>query len=293
MPEKRRVSVKFGEAGQAKPAGQVKFVFPKTEVLGKLRYVLFLTFLMCLVPVFSETRSFDEIFPFLGEDLRARAFSGAGVIRALKKNETLTLLPAPSSGIDFPSRVLSKNPGYLVESLLVIPYGSRELSVLDAYNCLGKVRDLKGRLYHSATRDADVPLFEDATRLESGKRNRVVPDPAPSAFLPSSETVYIRLKDVNFGNSYYRADVSVDSHGITYSLANYKTISYLFFTVMPVEKFQANLYLEPLDEGMLVYSIAGTDVSDFIANRIDIPSAIGKRLAVFIDWISDGIKAVR
>jgi hypothetical protein len=62
---------------------------------------------------------------------------------------------------------------------------------------------------------------------------------------------------------------------------------------MPEEKFQANLYLEPLDEGMLIYSLAGTDVSDFIANRIDIPSAISKRLAVFIDWVSDGIKATR
>jgi hypothetical protein len=188
---------------------------------------------------------------------------------------------------------LSKKPGYLVESLLVIPYGSRKLNVLDAYNCLGKVRDLKGRLYHSFTRDADVPLFEDATRLESDKRNRVIPDPGPSAFLPSSETVYIRLKDVNFGNSYYRANVNVDFHGITYSLTNYKTISYLIFTVMPEEKFQAHLYLEPLDEGMLVYSIAGTDVSDFISRRIDIPSAISKRLSVFIDWVSDGIKAVR
>jgi hypothetical protein len=44
---------------------------------------------------------------------------------------------------------------------------------------------------------------------------------------------------------------------------------------------------------MLIYSLAGTDVSDFIANRIDIPSAISKRLAVFIDWVSDGIKTIR
>lgn len=248
---------------------------------------------MCLVPVFLEARSFDEIFPFLGDDLKAQVFSGAGIIRALKKNETLTLLPAPSSGIDLPSKILSEKPGYMVESLLVVPYGSRELNVLDAYNTLGNVRDLKGRLYHSFTKNAAIPLFEDATRLESDTRSKAIPDPAPSAFLPSSETVYIRLKDVNFGNTYYRADIHTNPHGITYNLTNYKAITYVIFTVMPEEKFQANLYLEPLDEGMLVYSIAGTDVSDFIANRIDIPSAISKRLAVFVDWVSDGIKARR
>jgi hypothetical protein len=261
--------------------------------MAKKGRVLVLIFLVCLVPAFLEARSFDEIFPSLGEDLKAQAFSGEGIIRSLEKDETLTLLPAPSSGIDLPAKILAKKPAYLVESLLVIPYGSRKLSVLDAYNALGKVRDLKGRLYHSFTKGADIPLFEDATRLESNTKSKAIPDPPPSAFLPSSETVYIRLKDVNFGNSYYRADVSSGFHGITYSLSNYKTISYLIFTVMPEEKFQANLYLEPLDEGMLVYSIAGTDVSNFIANRIDIPSAISKRLAVFIDWVSDGIKALR
>jgi hypothetical protein len=259
----------------------------------KRRGLLAGIFLMFLVPVFTEARSFDEIFPFLGEELKAQAFSEVGVIRSMERIEDTAILPVFSSGINLIDKIMEKKPSFFVESLLVIPYGSRELSVLDAYNVLGKVRDLKGRLYHSFTRDADIPLFEDATRIESNKKNKAIPDPAPSAVLPPSETVYIRLKDVNFGNSYYRADVQTSPHGITYNLANYKTITYVIFTVMPEEKFQASLYLEPLDEGMMIYSVAGTDVSDFIANRIDIPSAISKRLAVFIDWVSDGIKAIR
>jgi hypothetical protein len=259
----------------------------------KKRSLLCGTFLVFLVPVFLEARSFDEIFPFLEKELKAQVFSGAGVIRTPERIEDTAILPAFSSGINLIDKVMENKPSFFVESLHIVPYGSRKLSVLDAYNALGKVRDLKGRLYHSFTRDADIPLFEDAARIESNTKNKAIPDPAPSAFLPSSETVYIRLKDVNFGNSYYRADVNTSSYGITYSLTNYKTITYLIFTVMPEEKFQANLYLEPLDEGMLIYSLAGTDVSDFIANRIDISSAISKRLAVFIDWVSDGIKAIR
>jgi hypothetical protein len=172
----------------------------------------------------------------------------------------------------------------------VLPYSGKILDTLDAYNALGRIRDLKGRLYRSFTRKAEIPLFEDATRLESAKKNNAIPDPPPASELPSSETVYIRLKDVNFGNSYYRADVSAGPHGITYSLTNYKNLTYLFFTVMKEEKFSAILYLEPLAEGMLVYSVAGADASDFIAGKIHIPSAIEKRLAVFIGWVSDNLK---
>ncbi|MDR1862607.1 MAG: hypothetical protein LBQ67_01675 [Treponema sp.] len=254
---------------------------------------IFWAALLVLVPAFLEARPFDQIFPYLGEDVKAQVFSESGVIRSRDKIEDLSFLPALSSGINLIDSIAEKNPSFFVESLLVIPHGGRALRVLDAYNALGRVGDLKGRLYRSFTRGADIPLFEEAARLESAARNKPVPDPAPSASLPSSETIYIRLKDVNFGNSYYRADIRADSRGILYSLSNYKAISYLIFTVMPEEKFSANLYLEPLDEGMLVYSIAGTDVSDFIARRIDIPSAISKRLAVFIDWVSAGIKAAR
>jgi hypothetical protein len=47
-----------------------------------------------------------------------------------------------------------------------------------------------------------------------------------------------------------------------------------------------------LADGILVYSMAGADASDFIANRIDIPSAISKRLLVFMGWIKDNLKTL-
>jgi hypothetical protein len=238
-------------------------------------------------------RSFNDLFPNIGEERRREAFSAEGIVRYLGRNESPQLIPAPDSGIDLRGAVMRTNPSYLAESLLVVPYSGRILTKLDAYNATGRIRELKGRLYHSYTRSAEVALFEDATRLESASRNNPIPDPPPAMTLPPSETIYIRLKDVNFGNSYYRAEVSATSHGIIYNLTNYRSLSYLIFTVMREEKFSAILYMEPLAEGMLVYSMAGADASDFIANRIDIPSAIGKRLAVFIGWIGDALRAMR
>ncbi|MDR2618777.1 MAG: hypothetical protein LBC62_07905 [Treponema sp.] len=260
-------------------------------VLAK-KNVLVFSLLALVVALPAWTRSFDDIFPGLDVAKRGMAFSGEGIIRSLEKGEIPELNPAPGSGINLRSRITQEN-AYLTESLLVVPYSGRTLTVLDAYNALGKVRNLKGRLYHSHTKNAEIPLFEDATRLEGAKRTGAIPDPPQAAVLPVSESVYIRLKDVNFGNSYYRADITRESNGLLYSLTNFKSLTYLFFPVMKEEKFSALLYLEPLSEGMLVYSIAGTEVSDFIASKIDIPSAIGKRLAVFIDWVAEGIKEIR
>ena len=261
-----------------------------------LTVLLCFSFFFNTIPVDAQaqvTRSFNELFPGLNETQKSEIFSKDGFINTIKKNEAPQLVPAKGSGIDLLGEIMKTDPSYLTESLLVVPYSGRPLNKLDAYNAVRKISDLNGRVYHSFTRKADVPLFEEATRLESERRNRTIPDPPPATVLPSSETVYIRLKDANFGNSYYRGNISTSLYGLNYHLTNNRNLTYFLIPVMKEEKFSAILYMEPLSEGMLVYSMAGADTSDFIASKVDIPSAISKRLAVFIDWISDGIKSVR
>ena len=235
-------------------------------------------------------RSFDDLFPGLADEQKKEVFSEAGFIRSADKNEDLTLHPAAGSGIDLLGNIKGSRPSYLAESLKIVPYpAGKLLNKLDAYNALGRIQNLKGRLYHSFSRKAEVPLFEDAKRIESAESNNPIPDPKPASVLPPSETVFICLKDTNFGNSYYRADFTATAHGVIYNLTNFKNLSYLFFTVMKEGKFNAVLYLEALAEGMLVYSIAGADASDFVAGKVNIPSAISKRLDVFIGWVSDNL----
>jgi hypothetical protein len=253
-----------------------------------------LSFLMigvfCAFPLFAELRSFDAIFPGLPGNIRSAALSDGGYIgTSVKATGLKSITGFGTAKIDqqIAGAVLSKQPGFLVESLLVIK--TRNTSLLSVYNALGNIRGLKGRLYSSHSRSKDIPLFEDATRLESEKKNVPIPDPRPAGSLPSSETVYIRLKDVNFGNSYYRGEVKMAQYGLRYSLSNYKNMSYLFVPVIKEEKFNVQLYFEPIQEGILIYSIAGADVSDFVSSRIDMPSAISKRLAVIIAWVAEGI----
>jgi hypothetical protein len=241
--------------------------------------------------IFAQTRSFDDVFPNLNKDIKNSALSNSGYIKSSQKTSGFVIMGNDrNSKLDpqIVNNVLRKNPGYLVESILVIPNSA--VNLLDIYNALGNIRDLRGRLYNSATRNQAVPLFEEATRIQSSRQTSAIPDPAPSKTLPSAETVYIRLKDVNFGNTYYRGDMALVQNGLRYTLTNFRNISYLFVTVMKEEKFIAQLYFEPIKEGILIYSVAGADISDFVASKIDIDSAISKRLNVIISWAVDGIK---
>ena len=253
---------------------------------------IFIIFLLCDIGLFAEPRSFSEIFPDISGKNRDAVFNVSGYVKSSQKTSGYDLAGNSSdSGIDSKiiNTVLSKNPGYVVESIMVITGEPNSVSFLDIYNALRNVRDLKGRVYDSASKNQSVPLFEDATRIAGEKNTTAIADPPPANSVPQKETVYIRLKDVNFGNSYYRCETALNKNGLCYSLSNFKNLTYFLIPVIKEGKFNAQLYFEPISEGLLVYSIAGADVSDFISSRIHMNSAIAKRLEVITSWVVDGI----
>jgi hypothetical protein len=252
--------------------------------------ILFFLF-FCSLSLFGQQRFFDDIFPGLDIGIKDQVFSSSAYVSSFSKNTGYKLLNPAGIDPQISNKIATRRPAVLIESLALIPYSRNSpLELLDVYNSLRNIRDLKGRLYHSATRDDDIPLFEDATRIEGKSKTNPIQDSGPKNSMPESETIYIRLKDINFGNSYYRGDILLYQHGFVYTLSNYKDLTYLFFPVIKAEKFTARFYFEPLHEGLLVYTISGADVSDFIASKIDIPSAIQKRLDVIFAWMSDGIR---
>jgi len=238
----------------------------------------------------SGSRSFNDIFPGAAPLVRQAAFSNEGYSKSAE-NASRSSLIGSAGGIapQIIDSVFVKSPGFLVESIKVIPDTKGGYSLLDVYNALGNIRGLKGRLYHSHTRNESIPLFEEVTRIESPKKNTPVPDPPPAARIPPSEKIYMRLKDANFGNSFYQGDITLFQRGLRYSLTNNKNISYFFITVIKEERFTVQFYFEVISEGVLIYSLAGAEVSDFVSSRIDMSSAINKRLAVLISWAAEGI----
>lgn len=255
------------------------------RIAGLLLFVFIL-----IPPLRAQTlRSLDEIFPGLSQNQKRTAMSSEGLKRSFEKASSPLLIPAPGLGIDLVSVVMAKQPSHLIEALVVVPYNSRELGRLDAYNAIGRIKNLKDHLYFSSAQNRNIVIFKDTTRLESDKKRTPVSDPPPSYILPRSETVYLRFDDATFGSLFIRGDVSVSPYGITYNMTNFAAVRFLIFTIMKAEKFSAIVYIEPVREGILVYGMSGIEIPAFIAGRLDVSSDIEKRLTVLVNWLADGL----
>jgi hypothetical protein len=250
--------------------------------------VLAFAFFMLGIPLFAQLRSFDDLYPNFRSEQRSMVFLDDGLSRSGKGSDGFVLLPRTSGNPEIASRITGKNPSFIVESLRVIP--GKQVGLLSVYNAVCKIRNLKGRVYHSATKNKYVPLFEEATRIESTRRMNAVADPPPASVIPPSETFYARLKDANFGNCYYQIMLSSNRRGILCDLSNFRTIYYTVVPVIKENNFTAILYIEPIAEGLLIYSVSAAEVSGFVAGQIDIPSALRKRLDVIIGWMVDGVR---
>jgi hypothetical protein len=255
-----------------------------------LFFILFFCFVSFLFsqgdPLPSSRRSINEIFPSLDAGTREQVFSPGGYF--VSHGNDYQIMNAPGLEPQTRSALAGIDPSVVVECLVVIPYTSGFMESVDIYNAIRHIRALKGRLYPSYTQ-GDVPLFEDATRIAGARRTSAVDDPPPRNVIPDSETIYIRLKDTNFGNSYYRAQIEKKSRGFTYDLSNNRDLTYIIFPVIKTGQFIAQFYFEPLAEGVLIYGLSGAEVSDFVASKVSMPSAIQKRLEVILSWAVDGV----
>jgi hypothetical protein len=246
-------------------------------------------YLPCPVPA-NPLRSFDDIFPGIEDNQKMRVFSAEGFYRPFGRNEQRSVIPNPGLGINLYSAVAEKNPSHFIEALLVVPCNGTPLGIRDAYNAVGRIENIKNHSYFNRSLNTNFFIFEESSRIESAKKTRPIPDPPPSSTFPASEEIYLYLKDRNFGNIYVRGDLSADPYGLTFVFTNFKAIRFLVFPIMGAGKFCAALYLEPLEEGLLIYGMGAVDIPDFIASRIDIPSSVERRMSIFISWLKEGLK---
>ena len=235
-----------------------------------------------------EIRSFDDIFPDFSQRQKALAFSKEGLKYSFEKDGSPRLIPAVDSGIDLFSSVMSKKPSHIVEAMAVVPYQERELDILDVYNALGSIENLKDHSFRINGRD--INIFEETTRIESARNRKAIPDPPPADMLPYAETIYLRFKDSFYGNLFIRGDVSMSLYGITYSMTNFTDVRYLLVPIIKTEGISIIIYLEPVKEGVLVYSMAGIYLPGFIAERVNITPNINRRINAIISWITEGLR---
>ena len=243
-----------------------------------------------------EIRSFDTVFPNLSPTLKMTAMSNQGLRHYFltdkstnnSSNDFPIIIPNPDLEIDLLGSVMKTNPSHIIEALLLMPFNERELDLLDIYNALGKIENIKN---HSVTtNNRETFIFTESTRIENTRSRTAIPDPTPAEELPFSETMYVRLKEITFGNLFLRADISISLYGITYSMTNFADVRYFLIPIMRAERFVTIIYLEPVREGMLIYSVSGFYLPGLIADRVNLTGNINRRIEVFIKWITAGLR---
>jgi hypothetical protein len=264
---------------------------------------LFLCF-VCASLAAQARRPFDALFPGLDQGIKAQAFSvpassepqsgeEKGYSRCVTNPADLAIARSPVSLLfsgPFADRVAAGDFSYISENLLVVPYAEgRTTTLLDVYNSLQKVRGMKDVKYHSFTRKKWVPLFEEASRINGPDSLKPLPDPTRLPAIPDAETLFVKLKDINLGNTIYRSELVNTGRALLYTITNHKASTLFFVTVMKRERFVSRVYLEPIEEGVLVYCVACIELSGFVERMIDVPSALKKRLDVLIEWALAGL----
>jgi len=241
-----------------------------------------------VAPVILEPRSFYELFPGLSGAQRRNARTVMGLRHAFEKNESPIFLPAEGSGIDLIDFVMAKKPSHIVEALVLVPYNKRELDMLDAYNAMREISNIKDQTIQH--RGGYYQVFKDTTRLESARNRKPIPDPQPADTLPYSETMYLRFTDATIGELFIQGDIKPGLYGITYSMTNFRDVNYSIFRVMKAERFSAVIYVEPVKEGVVIYGMSGLYLPGFIVNRMNLPSNMNYRITVLLNWITHGLR---
>ncbi|MDR0408781.1 MAG: hypothetical protein LBH18_00055 [Spirochaetaceae bacterium] len=235
----------------------------------------------------AAERTLEDLFPEAGEGVLQKARDG-GYARSLRTANPAELSVKPAGGISLERGADKGEPPYIIENLLLLK-NDKPVTKLDIYNALCGIRTLQGIEYFSSTRGKRTVLFEEASRVAGEDDLKKRDDPPPARAAPSAETVFITVKDVNFGNCYYKAELKTEGGGIRYTLTNFKNINYLFIPVIRPENLRIQLYIEAVDEGVLIYGLTSVKTADFADKRADIPSAIQKRLDVIYKWIDSNI----
>ena len=238
---------------------------------------------------FAGIRSLQEIYPNLTNVMRRMLMSDMGGLRnALEKNDPPMLLPDPASGIDLYSGIMKRNPSHLIEALVLVPYNERELDFLDIYNALGMIGEIKKQeVLNNSGRN--INSFLESTRLNNARNRRPIPDPPPSDTLPYSETMYLRLVDRYIGDLYLRGEISFTLYGIIYDMTNFRDVTFSLFSIMKAERFSAVIYLEPVREGILIYSMSGLYLPSFLAKRVNLTPNMNRHVSVLLSWVIEGL----
>jgi len=238
-------------------------------------------------PAPASPRPLAALYPSLDPAILEKARGAEGYSSSADSAAQLKLVPAGEAGAALQRALEGRKYSFLVETLGFVEDGAGQVGAdeLDLYNAMTRFRSLSGVTYRSHSKGEGTILFDAVTRISDLKKAEALADEAASS-LPERAEHLVRLKDANFGTSYYRIELDTRLPGILFSMANAKPLSVFLVPVVGEEGLFSLFYVERTAEGLAVYGISGGLVSGIAAKQVNLPSAVRKRMSAIRGWLA-------
>jgi hypothetical protein len=182
------------------------------------------------------------------------------------------------------------NPDVLTEGLYLIPYPENVSTIdVDFYNYTRALSSLSEVIYYSSRRKDFVHLFEEAYVISQMNKKKPLPDPVAES-IPEHSKLYLYVKEVNFGKSFYSVDYYWDGTDLGFFMKNTAPIR-AFIKAVDKQNLLNVLIIMPTEKGYLVYGATSVKLSnkDFIYKMTDPPTAFYRRLYAIETWMYNNI----
>lgn len=180
-----------------------------------------------------------------------------------------------------------------VESLFYLEYGdaieASSVRLLSLYNIMLSIQTMEGIEYYSHSRKKMRTLFTKSHEMVGPADLTPVPDPVVTA-IPPYKLRYLFQTDNIFGSNIYRTEYHSDNSTIWVNMTNVTTMKYFFIPMLQPEKMSVNLFIQPLDEGLLFYGLCAAETTSLLGLEKTKKKSFYNRIKAMYNWFADEFK---
>lgn len=249
---------------------------------------LFLSILFVLIIIVISTAQTERLFnDILDTDTLSLLEQDGEILRFLKQDEKLSLIPAVSSRQQVREDYSQLNPTIGVEILLLFKnvkpnLDSRE-GILSIYNVLRSISTLEGIEYYSVTRDRMRTLFYESYVIDSPDDKNKRPDPIVS-YIPGQSSIYVYQNDSTFGENVYIVNYRYYGNHVSMEMQNMNTIWYFILPLVDPDKLKYYIMVIPEQDNILFYGIIAANALNLFGIAESKAESFYNRIKAIANW---------
>jgi hypothetical protein len=207
------------------------------------------------------------------------------------KTSTPVLLPRHSYTRELIAHTLQDlEPSFLVETLRVYhkPSGASfpawsetERSAL--FNQCLALSTLAGLEYYSESRKRMRTFYETSTVIDSPETKRPLPDPAYDT-PPVSALLYVRQKDLTFGDNIYRYEYRALSDALLFTQENLTTLSLVLIPAVGKNRLRSVVAVFDAGADLLVYMLSAAKAASLPGLNERVGDSFSNRADAILRW---------